>query len=108
MDDREISIEMATKLLKGSNSLFTEVLKHGTLVVEFYKPDKVDNQKPHDKDEIMLLRPEPGFLIMEAKGGISSEGTFCSFLLALNIDSKNLRTTFQRGYSFTDLLEERK
>lgn len=38
---KEISIEIATMLLEESNSLFTELFKHGALVVKFYKPNKV-------------------------------------------------------------------
>lgn len=56
----EISIETATKLLEESKSLFTELFKHGTLVVEFYKPNKVDYQKPHVRDEIYVVASGTG------------------------------------------------
>jgi mannose-6-phosphate isomerase-like protein (cupin superfamily) len=55
VNNQEISINTATHLLRERKSLFTEVFKHGTLVVEFYKPDKVDHQKPHDRDEIYVI-----------------------------------------------------
>lgn len=60
MNNREISIDVAADLLKRSKSLFTEVFKHGSLVVEFYKPEKVDNQKPHDRDEIYVIASGTG------------------------------------------------
>jgi mannose-6-phosphate isomerase-like protein (cupin superfamily) len=56
----EISIDTAARLLKESKSLFTEVFKHGSLVVEFYKPDKVDHQQPHDRDEIYVIATGTG------------------------------------------------
>lgn len=60
MDKKGISIGQAIKLLEKSKNLFTEVFKHGTLVVEFYKPVKVDNQKPHDRDEIYVIASGTG------------------------------------------------
>lgn len=57
---KEISIETATKLLEENKSLFTELFKHGTLVVEFYKPGKVDHQKPHERDEIYVVATGTG------------------------------------------------
>jgi len=58
--NREISIDLATQLLKESKALFTEVFKHGTLTVEFYKPDNVDNQKPHERDEVYVIATGAG------------------------------------------------
>ncbi len=55
MQQREISTEKASQLLKESGGVFTEVFTHGTLVAEFYKPDKIDHQKPHDRDEIYVV-----------------------------------------------------
>ncbi|RIV17948.1 GNAT family N-acetyltransferase [Fibrisoma montanum] len=34
---------------------FATVFTHGTLLVEFYKPDKVDKQQPHDRDEVYVV-----------------------------------------------------
>jgi mannose-6-phosphate isomerase-like protein (cupin superfamily) len=46
--------------LKKVKSLFTEVFTHGTLVVEFYRPDRIDHQKPHDRDEIYVVATGTG------------------------------------------------
>jgi mannose-6-phosphate isomerase-like protein (cupin superfamily) len=59
-NNREISIDRATQMLKESKALFTEVFKHGTLSVEFYKPDKADIQQPHDRDEIYVIATGSG------------------------------------------------
>ncbi|WP_445376055.1 cupin domain-containing protein [Natronospira proteinivora] len=34
---------------------FAEVFRHGTLQVEIYKPDGVDYQKPHARDEVYVI-----------------------------------------------------
>jgi len=60
MTKREISIEKAVEQLRESGKLFTELFQHGTLSVEFYKPEKVDNQKPHDRDEIYVIASGAG------------------------------------------------
>lgn len=51
----EISVQQASAALAASNAVFTELFKHGTLVVEFYKPDKIDHQKPHERDEVYVV-----------------------------------------------------
>ena len=60
MNNKERSIEQAAELLRESKNLFTTVLKHGTLVVEFYKPEKTDHQKPDDRDEIYVVASGTG------------------------------------------------
>ena len=60
MNNREISLDTATKLLKKSKSVFVELFKHGTLVVELYKPDKTDKQQPHNRDEVYVIASGTG------------------------------------------------
>jgi len=50
----------AAELLKQSGNLFTEVFKHGTLSVEFYKPLGTDNQTPHTRDEVYIIATGSG------------------------------------------------
>lgn len=54
-NDPEISSSQALGLLRKGTLPFAEVFTHGTLSVEIYKPDKVDNQKPHDRDEVYVV-----------------------------------------------------
>ncbi len=37
-----------------------EVFSHGSLVVEYYKPEQVDRQSPHDRDEIYVVASGTG------------------------------------------------
>lgn len=71
MSKEELSIVDAAQLLRKQGGLFTEVFKHGSLVVEFYKPDKIDHQQPHDRDEI--------YVIASGSGTFYKEGNFHEF-----------------------------
>ncbi|MGN8226264.1 cupin domain-containing protein [Gracilimonas sp. BCB1] len=39
------------------------LFEHGSLEVEYYKPDKVDKQKPHDRDEIYVVISGSGIFV---------------------------------------------
>ena len=45
----------ALKTLNGPSEPFKNLFEHGSLVVEIYKPDKVDLQKPHSRDELYVI-----------------------------------------------------
>lgn len=49
-----ISIESALNKLKDS-SPFMELFSHGSLTIEIYKPNKIDFQQPHEKDEVYVI-----------------------------------------------------
>lgn len=42
-------------LAEHSGREFVSLFRHGTLEVEIYRPVKVDNQKPHTRDEIYVV-----------------------------------------------------
>jgi mannose-6-phosphate isomerase-like protein (cupin superfamily) len=56
--------------------LFIELFNHGTLSVEFYKPDKVDKQKPHDKDEVYMIVSGAGEFLNDGKLASVKAGDF--------------------------------
>ena len=60
MSKQNITVEEAAALLQERGSLFTTVFTHGTLLVEFYQPDGVDHQQPHDRDEIYVIASGSG------------------------------------------------
>jgi mannose-6-phosphate isomerase-like protein (cupin superfamily) len=76
MNDREISTETALRLLQERGMLFTEVFKHGSLVVEIYKPDKEDHQKPHNRDEIYVVVSGSGSFLNGGKKWSFKPGDF--------------------------------
>jgi len=48
---------------------FLELFKHGTLSVEIYKPDRVDRQQPHTRDEIYVVIAGRGTFVIGPGGG---------------------------------------
>lgn len=46
--------EALAKLAKVDTK-FVELFEHGTLAVELYKPEKIDKQQPHERDEIYVV-----------------------------------------------------
>jgi mannose-6-phosphate isomerase-like protein (cupin superfamily) len=54
-NDFHISVQEANDLLAGSPERFEEVMKKGSISVEFYKPEKIDQQQPHTKDELYII-----------------------------------------------------
>lgn len=67
-----ISAEIALELLKESGGHFTSLFTHGTLSIEIYKPDKIDHQEPHDKDEL--------YVIISGSGNFSCDGKRSAFV----------------------------
>ena len=53
--------------LAAVNKEFLTLFKHGTLEVEIYKPDKVDRQQPHDRDEVYVIVAGNGKFIRDEK-----------------------------------------
>jgi mannose-6-phosphate isomerase-like protein (cupin superfamily) len=72
----------ARAALTATDRPFIELFRHGTLAVEFYRPDGVDRQTPHIRDEVYVVvsgsgtflcgdvrRPfEPGEVLFAAAG----------------------------------------
>lgn len=58
-----LTIAQALAELGAENQTDKEFFKHGSLAVEFYKPDKVDAQTPHTRDEIYVVATGSGFFI---------------------------------------------
>ncbi len=57
----KISLEEAAfQLSKKVNQKFTLLMQHGTMSVEYYAPEKVDQQMPHVQDEIYVIASGSG------------------------------------------------
>ena len=41
------------------------VFEHGTLELGYYKPDGVDKQDPHDRDEVYVVASGSGYFVVE-------------------------------------------
>lgn len=49
--------------LRASGLEFRELFKHGSLVVEVYRPQKIDRQQPHWRDEIYVVISGSGWFV---------------------------------------------
>ena len=58
----QTSLQQALEQLAQSDQPFVEMMKHGSMSVELYVPQKVDLQEPHQQDELYVV--------------ISGKGTF--------------------------------
>jgi mannose-6-phosphate isomerase-like protein (cupin superfamily) len=56
-----MTLENAFKALEIHDKPFRSVFSHGSLVVEIYKPEKVDLQTPHIRDELYVIATGTGF-----------------------------------------------
>lgn len=59
----KVSAAQALKSLEGHDSPFRALFEHGTLQVEIYKPDGVDLQTPHTRDELYVVLSGSGHFI---------------------------------------------
>lgn len=50
-----ITTEDALNALQKQESPFKKLFTHGTLEVEIYKPEKIDLQQPHTRDEVYVV-----------------------------------------------------
>ncbi len=50
-----LPISKARQLLSTTFKPFVELFTHGTLAIELYKPEQIDHQLPHDRDEVYII-----------------------------------------------------
>ncbi|MBC7827153.1 MAG: cupin domain-containing protein [Chitinophagaceae bacterium] len=56
MTDKKISLlEAIEQLKKKAEKPFTVMMKHGTMSVEYFAPQKTDTQSPHEQDELYVI-----------------------------------------------------
>ncbi len=59
----ELTTEKALRTLANSEKPFLSLFEHGSLVVEIYKPDKIDHQTPHTRDEVYVIVSGTGWFV---------------------------------------------
>jgi mannose-6-phosphate isomerase-like protein (cupin superfamily) len=62
-----LKVKNAFEKIQNSKKEFLNLFEHGTLSVEIYKPNKVDKQTPHDRDEVYVVISGSGEFINENK-----------------------------------------
>ncbi len=54
-DGMHITPDKALGFLKESEETFKSLFEHGSLQIEIYKPDGIDLQTPHERDEVYVV-----------------------------------------------------
>ncbi|MFC4219573.1 cupin domain-containing protein [Flagellimonas marina] len=72
----KISPKTALEKLSEQDSPFLALFEHGSLSVEIYKPEKVDLQQPHSRDEIYVVVSGSGEFLNGDKRTSFSPGDF--------------------------------
>lgn len=72
--DFKVPLNTSLKELQKSGEEFIELFNHGSLLVEIYKPGKIDNQTPHTRDEIYVIVNGSGEFLLERERTTFSPG----------------------------------
>ncbi len=68
-----LTIKDSLEKLAAHHGTFIKLFSHGTLEVEIYKPEKVDLQKPHTRDEVYVVSTGRGeFVCGNEKGPVAA------------------------------------
>lgn len=59
----KITVDEAIRSLDGHGEDYRELFGHGTLSVEIYKPEGIDRQEPHARDEIYVVASGTGTFV---------------------------------------------
>ena len=65
MDNRFTADQALERVAGSDDKLYGVLLEHGTLELGYYKPDGVDNQSPHDRDEVYFVKSGSGYFVVE-------------------------------------------
>lgn len=72
----KLNPQEAIDRLASENSPFLTLFEHGTLSVEIYKPEKVDHQQPHERDEVYVVISGTGEFLNNGKRTTFKPGDF--------------------------------
>ncbi len=65
--NKRLTIQNALKELSAQSKPFKTLFEHGSLQVEIYKPEKIDLQEPHSRDELYVIASGSGEFINGTK-----------------------------------------
>ena len=61
--NKRLTVGNAILELESAEAPFKKLFAHGSLEVEIYKPDRVDHQTPHSRDEVYVIASGSGHFI---------------------------------------------
>lgn len=62
-----MTVAHARHELDKTDQEFVTLFQHGTLAVEFYRPDAEDKQTPHDRDEVYVIASGKGRFVNQGR-----------------------------------------
>jgi mannose-6-phosphate isomerase-like protein (cupin superfamily) len=65
MTERLTSQAALAKLAELGGKEFVTLFRHGSLEVEIYRPNRVDRQQPHTRDEVYVVLSGSGWFVVE-------------------------------------------
>lgn len=65
MNNRFTAEQALEKVAASADKAYGIVLEHGTLELGYYKPEGIDPQDPHDRDEVYIVRSGSGYFVVE-------------------------------------------
>jgi mannose-6-phosphate isomerase-like protein (cupin superfamily) len=64
--NKQFSVDQALEQVAASgDKAYAVLLEHGSLELGYYKPDGVDDQDPHDRDEVYIVASGSGHFVVE-------------------------------------------
>lgn len=60
---KRLTTAAALASLETATQPFKELFSHGSMVVEIYKPEGVDLQQPHTRDELYVIVAGTGYFV---------------------------------------------
>lgn len=63
VNERHTVAAALNAVASSEDGLYGVLLEHGTLELGFYKPQGVDDQVPHDQDEIYIVQSGSGYFV---------------------------------------------
>ncbi len=64
----------ALQALQGHQQRFKQLFEHGSLIVEIYQPEKIDQQQPHTRDEVYVVISGSGYFVNGASRELFEPG----------------------------------
>ncbi len=58
--NQPLTPEAGLRALQAHSAEFINLFSHGSLLVEYYKPDRIDRQQPHARDEVYVITSGTG------------------------------------------------
>ena len=65
MNNRFTAEHALEKVSESADKAYGIVLEHGTMELGYYKPEDVDTQDPHDRDEVYVVISGSGYFVVE-------------------------------------------